>query len=201
MATIARAENTLGVRGIVGWESAYGLGLRTRFWGSGADIELDTAGSGPDELDLGVGRFDFDVYRRFRFDHGSLVAGAAIAAGHLDFDYQQVLTVEEGGGGVGFFLEARHQFYETDVSVWSVLARGRMTELIGEWEQTRGGSGLLRADSNLLIGEGSLGLEYRRKLVRTDFVMQYSIEAQHWNCTFLDDVGFLGSTLSFGFSR
>jgi hypothetical protein len=216
---------------IVGWESAGGLGLRSRFWSfedQFVPTSLFQAGSGNSpppfyyfyDVDLTARRFDFDVYRRFVFEKGSVLAGASVAAAELDLDvdvadfspyiYDKDFRAEHSGGGGGFLLEAQHAFYRSEVSQWSVITRGRWSGVVGELAHSELTEPLSRG-SRLSILEAALGLEYKRTFHGIDFVLQYYLEGQNWDVSGLGEshstmptdgkFDFLGSMFSLGFAR
>ena len=198
--TLAEDEAFVGPRLILGWESDRGLGVRTRFWGLENESDLLTDVGGPFDVRLLASRFDVDLYRKFAFNGSSVTVGASVTGAHMEAEFDSMLLIEESGAGVGFFVEGRHLFYQSDAVEWAVISRGRWAGLVGEWED---GSriGLTKGDANSDIFEAALGLEFKRKFDCTDLLVQYMIEGQRWDMTYVGEVGYLGSTLSIGFAR
>jgi hypothetical protein len=190
----------VGPRLVFGWEGDRGLGVRTRFWGLENESDLLTDMGGPFDVRLLTSRFDVDLYRKFAFHGSHVTVGASVTGAHLEAEFDSTLLVEENGAGVGFFVEGRHLFYQSDAVEWAVISRGRWAGLVGEWED---GSriGLTRGDANSGIFEAALGVEFKRNFDCTDLIVQYMIEGQSWDATYVGDIGYLGSTLSIGFGR
>ena len=113
---------------------------------------------------------------------------------------RSLILLEEDGAGVGFFVEGRHLFYDSQAVEWAVISRGRWAGLIGQWhDEDR--PGLTTGDSSADIFEAALGLEFKRKFDCADLIVQYMLEGQRWDMTYTGDIGYLGSTLSIGFAR
>jgi hypothetical protein len=179
-----------------------GVGPRC-FWEYSDDFKFAISAFYPFTLELRARRFDFDVYHRWQFRSGSLAVGASVSAAELSTDFRDFARrAEETGAGAGFFLEGRHVVYQSDVAAWSVVGRGRLAELMGEWQDEGNiAPNLQEADSTLEIAEAALGLEYRRKMRSSDLVVQCMLEAQRWDTVYVGDLGLLGSTASIGFTR
>jgi hypothetical protein len=196
---IADRHTSVGPRLTLGWESDRGLGLRGRFWG----LENDSTLLGP----LGVTanyamdafRFDMDFYREFDFRGSSVTVGASISSAVLEVDIDSTGVAQEDGGGVGLFLEGRHLLSRSPDSEWSLLARGRWAGLVGNWEDPNSASFATSGDSNMGIVEAGLGWEYKRKFDVCSLVLQHAIELQTWDASYMQDVSFLGQTVSLGF--
>jgi hypothetical protein len=193
----------VGPRITVGWESDSGFGLRSRFAGMSAEADMVAYGVGPTPLDLGINaaRFDFDLYRRFEFENGSLLFGAGVSSAQLEYELIDGVVLESmknTGAGVSVFAEGRHRFYNSATTEWAVLSRGRWGAMIGE-EETTLFPGIV-FDSTLNVAEAAFGFEYKRKMRRATFVAQYLMEAQSWSPSELEGVNFLGSTASVGFT-
>jgi hypothetical protein len=193
----------VGPRLYLGWESAKGFGLRGRTWGMNMDADIVAYGIGPTPVDLAItaGRFDFDLYRRFKYDSGSFLFGAGLSSGKLEYEISDGVTTESMdtiAAGVSVFAEGKHSFYHSEVSDWAVVSRGRWAYMIGEDETTLFPGVVF--DSNLNVAEAAFGVEYNRKFRRTTFVAQYLMEAQAWDASLNDDVNFLGSTVRLGFT-
>jgi ferredoxin len=181
-----------------GWESARGLGLRTRFWWLNDKLDFISELPMPpdaDQVKFQARRFDFEAYRRFVFDESSLAVGAGITAAGINWEIDPA-QMEDAGGGVSFFVEGRHQLWRTPVSKFGVVARGRWASIIGNWEGDLGGRD--RGDLTMEILEVAFGWDLVREFSRCDFLFQTLVEAQTWQSTLTGDVGFLGQTLSAG---
>ncbi len=198
--TLDEDRGFVSPRLVLGWEGDRGLGLRTRFWGLESESDLLADMGGPIDLTLLASRFDVDVYRRFAFRGSSVTVGASVTGAHLEADFDSTIVIEEDGAGVGFFVEGRHLFHQSDLVEWAVISRGRWAGLVGEWcDDFR--IGLTKGDANSDIFEAALGLEFKRKFDCADLIVQYMFEGQRWDMTYVGDVGYLGSTLSIGFAR
>lgn len=198
--TLDEDRGFVGPRLILGWESDRGLGIRTRFWGLENESDLLTDFGGPIDVRLLASRFDVDVYRKFAFKGSSVTVGASVTGAQLEAEFESIMLIEESGAGVGFFVEGRHLFHQSDLVEWAVISRGRWAGLVGEWlDEFR--TGLTKGDANGDIFEAALGLEFKRKFDCADLIVQYMFEGQRWDMTYVGDVGYLGSTLSIGFAR
>ena len=201
--TIRKENSYASPRIYFGREGASGAGFRGRFWGMGIDedtvpFEQDAA----TKLHLDAGRFDIDLYRRFRFKKGDLMLGASVSAAVLELELETPIGdryYEDNGGGVGFFVEGRHHFRETEKARWSLLTRGRWAYLVGERDVLVQGQVFKQTvDSDLDIQELFLGVEFKRRFKRSDLVLRYGMESQSWFGPHTGDVNFLGSTFSAG---
>lgn len=101
--------------------------------------------------------------------------------------------IRNTGGGLSLFVEGAHRFYETSIHAWSIFGRGRAAYLLGRWEAPYPGVDR-EADSSMAIGEGALGLEYRRKFRRADVALQCAFEIQSWDLALVNRVNFGGVT-------
>ena len=192
-----------GMRFFVGREAASGFGWRTRLGAHiiESDIIDYNLGVTPLDLELTTSRFDFDLYRRFGAEQGSLLFGAGLSSGTIEFtttDGALANIMENHGVGVSVFAEGRHTFYQTPAIAWSVLTRGRWAYLIGD--TTRSTVPDVEFDSTLNTSEAAFGVEFSKQFRRTSFVVQYLMEAQSWETAQFDDVNFLGSSLRFGWN-
>jgi hypothetical protein len=221
-------EAVVTPRFILGWESQHGFGVRTRFWNFDGDFQPRTEWLVPGggvvtwdyDVQLDAHRFDFDLYRRFSFLNGSVVLGASAASVILDltaisqgptFTLLDDYSLEQRGGGVGFFAEGRHRFYTSQRADWSLLSRGRWTAFVTDSRDSRLRPLTTEVRSNISIFEAGLGVEFKRKFQAADFVIQYYLEGQSWAVSDLGlgysgspvdrSIGFLGSTVGIGFVR
>lgn len=178
---------------------------------------------GAHEIDFSGGKFDLDFYKRIAHRTGDFAFGATVTAAGLTLgdrylvnsysnsyvpgmynrplyltSYESGSKVRNRGGGLGLLAEGSHRFYETPLHALSVLARGRVAYLIGEWEDSANSSLREGGDGNMTIGEAALGLEYRRKMRMADALVQCSFEVQSWDVSIVDRVNFAGVTTGIG---
>ncbi len=196
-------EDTGGVgpRVYLGWEAASGFGVRTRFWGIEAEGALFDPLTGPTPLSMQTtaARFDFDLYRNFRFENGSLLVGAGVSGAGLEYSLISpglTQTMETIGAGVSVFAEGRHRFYHSDRVDWALITRGRYAMTTGT--VTDSDFPGVELDGNLNVGEAAFGVEFERRFQRCSFVAQYLMETQTWSPTDMENVNFLGSTVRLG---
>jgi hypothetical protein len=191
-------DDVVGPRLYFGWESPRGLGLRSRFWWLNDKLDYVTGFPLPtdeEQVKLQSNRFDFDAYRRFVFDASSIAVGAGISTARMRWNLDPLWMVDTGAG-VSFFVEGRHEIWRREVSSFGLLARGRWASLIGDWE------GELfdreRGDLTMEILEVAFGWDWIREFRRFDFIFRTLVEAQTWQSTLTEDVGFFGQTVSVG---
>jgi len=178
---------------------------------------------GAHEIDFSGGKFDLDFYKRITHRTGDFAFGASVTAAGLTLGdrylmnsysnsytpgvynrplylttYESGSKVRNRGGGLGLLAEGSHRFYETSLHALSVLARGRVAYLIGEWEDSANSSLREGGDGNMTIGEAALGLEYRRNLGRADLFAQCLFEVQSWDVSQVGRVNFAGVTPGIG---
>lgn len=182
------------------------------------------------QINFSGGKFDLDFYKRVELRRGHFLFGASITAAQLKLKETLTVTqstyysyyynygystfydtgayvsshdeeaiIRNRGAGLGLLAEGSHRFYETPIHSWSVFGRGRIAYLIGKWEQPYS-SVLREGDGNMAIGEGALGLEYRRKFNRVDLLVQCAFEVQSWNISRVGLVNFAGVTPGVGLS-
>jgi hypothetical protein len=200
------AEDAVGPRVYVGWESAAGLGLRTRAWWFESDRHHAPYWT---EWSLQLARGDLDLYRRFRFAKGSLVVGGDLALVDLELEDVAPDSPHTQGGGLGLFLEGRHDLYQSPHLVLACVGRGRWTHFFaGETDyivdMTPGGlnSPLFAVDVpgtrsvNMQATEAAAGLELVRKFARADFALEWMVEVQGWEVSPVSELSFFGSTFA-----
>jgi hypothetical protein len=182
------------------------------------------------QINFSGGKFDLDFFKRVELRRGHFLFGASITSAQLKLEETLTVTestyynsyfyygnsivedtvsfvyqydadsmIRNRATGLGLLAEGSHRFYETPFHSWSIFGRGRIAYLIGQWEQPDS-SALTEGDGNMAIGEGALGLEYRRKFENVDLLVQCSFEVQSWDVSQVGRVNFAGVTPAVGLS-
>lgn len=99
--------------------------------------------------------------------------------------------------GVGCFSEMRHVLYAAEESELAFVGDGRVSLLTGEWE--RRGTSRLDRETDLLLSEAALGMEWKRTLGRGVLMLRAQYEAQLWDNDVTSDIVFNGGALRAGF--
>lgn len=185
-------DGTLAARLILGYEDPDGIGVRARFWALSQEVETSA-----DDLELNMGRFDLDLYKRVFLDQGELVFGAGPSSGSLEFELSDGTHSKFEGAGGSVFFDGYYPLLGTDKSQLGGVARGRYSILLGDWRDTTGGIIVPRTDNDTLtIAELAWGLEYRRLCGRCQdhsWFLGVLAEYQHWQSDWMSS--FAGTSL------
>ncbi len=162
-----------------GYEWATGYGIRAELWGFGQNAD-----DFRDDVEVGAGTFDIDLYKKIFVDFTELTVGAGSRAATLDFRSTLDNTHSKfNGGGIDVFAQWYHPIAAGTCWEIAFIGDGRMSLVEGEW---RDHTGLFVDDTNddmLTIFEGGFGLEFRRRFGRLrDKYWYISIEPeiQQW---------------------
>ena len=151
-------EGAVALRIILGYEDPQGIGIRARVWGLGEEAEAQA-----DNVDLSMGTFQLDLYKRLFLDRGEIVLGAGPASAGLEFDPESDGHSRFEGAGGDVFLDGYYGLIYFDRSELGAVVRARHSILLGDWHDTTGGTLIPRTDNDTMsITELAWGLEYRR---------------------------------------
>jgi hypothetical protein len=179
-------DSTLALRLILGYEDPEGLGVRARFWGLTQDADTP---AGDVELDLGM--FQLDFYKRLFLDGGEIALGAGPASSRLEFDVPGFGHSRfEGAGGTVFF-DGYYGLLYFDRSDLGAVVRARHSILLGDWRDTTGGLLISRTDNDTMsISELAWGLEYRRRFGKCEdhsWFVGLLAEYQRWQSDWMSN--------------
>jgi hypothetical protein len=159
---------------------------------------------------LELNRADLDLYRRFRFSRGSIVAGGDLAAVDLELDRVQPDSPHTKASGLGVFVEGHHELYRSPAWSLACVGRGRWTQFFaGETDyvfnlRPAGGinSPLFAAETpqtrtaNLQVTEAAAGVELARRFGSDEFALECAVEVQSWEVSPVSDLFFSGAILA-----
>jgi hypothetical protein len=151
-------DSSLAIRLILGYEDPEGIGVRARFWGLAQDAETSV-----DDVELNMGSFDFDLYKRVLVDRGELAFGGGPSSGVLEFKLSDDSYSRFEGAGATMFLEGYYGLVEFEKSELGAIARARYSILLGDWRDTTGVIIPPTDNDTMSIAELAWGLEYRRR--------------------------------------
>jgi hypothetical protein len=152
-------DSTLALRLILGYEDPEGIGVRARFWGLSQDAETPA-----DDVELNMGSFNLDLYKRVLLDRGELAFGGGPASGGLEFKLSDDTHSRFEGAGGDMFLDGYYALVEFDKAELGAVARGRYTILLGDWRDTTGDLIVPSTDNDTMtVAELAWGLELRRR--------------------------------------
>ncbi len=145
------------MRVVLGYEDPQGIGIRARFWGLGQEAEAQA-----DDVDLGMGTFQLDLYKRIFLERGEIVIGAGPASAGLEFDPASDGHSRFEGAGGDVFVDGYYGLLYFERSELGAVVRARHSILLGDWRDTTGGTVVPRTDNDTMsITELAWGLEYR----------------------------------------
>lgn len=204
-ASVTAAELTLRERYTATQSTYYGYPYNTGFADGlyGPDgYDLEDPGRQPDQFIVSDARADFDDIVPLPTYQTPVLSNIESSSsqysnGVLITTYNGGAVIRNRGGGLGLLAEGSHRFYETPIHVWSVIGRGRVAYLIGQWELPHS-STLKEGDGNMVLSEAALGLEYRRKFRAADVFAQCAFEVQSWDVSQVGRVNFAGVTPGIG---
>lgn len=148
---------------ILGYEDPEGLGIRARFWG------LSQAAETPlEDVDLTMGKFDLDLYKRLFLERGELAFGAGPSSGSLEFKLSDDSHSEFTGTGGSLFVDGYYSLVDFEKSEIGAVARGRYTILFGDWRDSTGFIIAPTDNDTMSIAELAWGLEYRHRFGRCE---------------------------------
>lgn len=125
------------------------------------------------------------------------IIGIATEDGVIATTYQGGGVLRNRGYGFGLLSEGEYRFHETERNSWALIGRGRLSWLLGPWEEFSGGAGR-DGDGSMTLAEGALGIAYRRSFSQADLIVQCSLEAQSWDAAIADRISLLGVTSGVG---
>jgi hypothetical protein len=185
-----------------GYEWATGYGIRAELWGFGQSVD-----DSRDDVEVGAGTFDLDIYKKIFVDYTELVVGAGSRGAELNFRSTAADTHSKfSGGGLNVFAEWYHPITAGQCYEIAFIGLGRMSLLEGDW---RDRTGFLVDDTNddmLTIFEGSFGLEYRRRFGQMHdkyWYISISPDIQQWQSSWMtanvgSSAGFVSTNIDFG---
>lgn len=152
-------DGTLALRLLLGYEDADGIGIRARLWGLSQESETQL-----DNVELNLGKFDLDLYKRFYLEQGEIALGAGPSSGGLEFKVDGDGHSRFEGGGASVFLDGYYGLMYFDKSELGAVGRARYSLLLGDWRDTSSGAIIPRTDNDTMgVTEVAWGLEYRRR--------------------------------------
>jgi hypothetical protein len=151
-------DSSLAIRLILGYEDPEGIGIRARFWGLAQDAETPA-----DDVELNMGKFDFDLYKRVLIDRGELAFGGGPSSGLLEFKLSDGSYSKFEGAGATMFLDGYYGLIEFEKAELGAIARARYSILLGDWHDTTGVLLPSTENDTMSIAELAWGLEYRRR--------------------------------------
>jgi hypothetical protein len=178
----------------LGYEKADGIGVRGRFWAF--DQEATTYDR---DVDASAYLFQFDLYKRLIVGDTEILLGAGSTAGHLEFELVPERTESDfSGGGYSLFAEGYQPLLRGEKSELGFVARGRMSMMIGNWDDTTGSVIPPTDRDTMTVFEIAVGAEYRRYF--GEFEDKYwhlglFVEGQRWESDWMG--AFLGSSATF----
>jgi hypothetical protein len=195
-------DAAVGLRPYLGWESTTGVGLRGRWWFFEAEadtrpstaINFQPTGS----LEVTASNLDIDFYRRFYYDKTSFLLGAGTKVASVDLTHAFYSDYDIVGGGVSAFAEGYHPLYLGLKNEWAFIGYGRFGLLTGRLQHGGRPDGWEYTDTNMSITELGLGIEWKHKFQRCDFVFQIVSEMQRWETNLTSDLAFDALGLRFG---
>ncbi|MGD9635895.1 MAG: hypothetical protein AB7G28_11060 [Pirellulales bacterium] len=151
-------DGTLALRLLLGYEDPEGIGIRARFWALSQASETQL-----DDVELNMGKFDLDLYKRFFLERGEIALGAGPSSGGLEFKLDGDGHSRFEGAGGTVFLDGYYGLIYFDHSELGAVGRARYSMLIGDWRDTTGF--LIPPTDNDTMGvtEIAWGLEYRSR--------------------------------------
>lgn len=200
---LADDDAGLAVRPYLGWEGPNGVGIRGRWWFFGTETATRSIGGPPnvpfvlDTLDFDANSLDLDFYRRFYYDRTSFLLGAGTKVASFEFSNGS-FSNDIIGGGLSVFVEGHHPLYIGPKNEWSFVGYGRFALLTGRVEYESRPNGWEYVDTNMSITEVGLGLEWKHKFRRGDFICQLLSEIQRWETNMTSDIAFDSIGLRFG---
>jgi hypothetical protein len=156
-------DSSVAVRLILGYEDPKGIGIRARFWGLAQDAQTPA-----DNVELNMGTFDFDLYKRVLLDGGELVFGGGPASGVLEFKLSDDTHSNFEGAGATMFLDGCYGLIEFKKAELAAIARARYSILLGDWRDTTETIIPPTDNDSMSIAELAWGLEYRRRFGRCE---------------------------------
>jgi len=151
-------DGATALRLILGYEDPQGIGIRARFWGLSQEAEVPA-----DDVELSMGKFDLDLYKRFWLDGGELALGVGPSSGSLEFQLSDDTHSEFTGAGATMFLDGYYGLMQFEKSELGAVGRGRYSILLGDWRDTTGVLIPPTDNDTLSVVELAWGLEYRRR--------------------------------------
>ena len=221
----AEGENELasGLRIFFGWESDAGYGIRAvssgvagegftenhHFLGGGFSTPrgFGFQGASPAatvsfKFETGIGTGNIDLFKHIQHERFDVLLGFGLSAGSLNLDRPETSNRNSLiAGGTSLFTEGRYLLRSSEVSELSLVGRGRIALLEGEWEARWKDQGInysLDKSTDLTITEGALGFEWERKLRRSTLRLRALYEYQLWNSEVTSDLVLNGAALRAG---
>lgn len=196
-------DASIAIRPYVGWENDRRVGLRGRWWfyGTETDLRSTTIMFQPiAPVETRLSSLDLDLYRRFHYDTTSFLLGvgtkiASLDISHIDYFYPDYDII---GGGISVFAEGRHPLYRGLKNEWAFIGYGRFGLLTGRIEYDHRPDDWEYVDTNMAITELGLGLEWKHKFRRGDFMFQLVSEIQRWETNMTSDLAFDAVGVCFG---
>jgi hypothetical protein len=156
-------DSSLAIRLILGYEDPEGIGVRARVWALAQDAETSV-----DDVELNMGSFDVDLYKRVLIDRGELAFGGGPSSGALEFKLSDNSYSKYEGAGATMFLDGYYGLVEFDKSELGAIARARYSILLGDWHDTTGFVIPPTDNDTMSIAELAWGLEFRRRFGQCD---------------------------------
>lgn len=180
-------NDAFALRLVLGYEDPDGIGIRARFWGLGED-----ASTPADDVELTIGAFDLDLYKRLFFDHADIAIGGGPSSGGLEFKLSDDTHSRFGGGGATVFVDGYYTLQEFQKSELGAVLRARYSVLMGNWRDTTGGAVVPDIDNDVMsVTELAWGLEYRRRFGTCEdhsWFLGLLLEYQRWQSDWMSNL-------------
>jgi len=188
-------------RVVLGYESASGLGARTRYWNySRTTSTID----GDDSLGIDMNVIDVEGTKRISSRSVDVLLSGGFRWADMKIEEDGDDEVSAEMPGITFAIDGRAPICCHGNSQWSVVAGARWSLLGGDWDGDSGGVIDPTFDDNVTAEELYGGVEFLCHRCGYDLYARLVFEMQNWHSDALgessatDSIGFVGPAIQTG---